>query len=334
MRNALYFLYYLKNTSKNKLKKFLNKAIEDTQKSKAVVLKDIVFASFKHKTSILDYFYFRFYNKNEDERSNWAGTGFMYEYQLKMNPKNKRNILEDKKIFLNTYSDYVKRSWCGLDKFDEEKKKVLSILHNISGKTVVKNSKGQVGREVKVLAASDFTFDSLKSYMLGNNFDLLEESVIQHSELMKLSPSGLNTVRIITQLNDKHEVIILGARLRVSVNSSVDNLGAGNFAVAIDEKNGVVTSNGIYSDITKKNVSFHPVTKVKLKGFQIPHWRLAIDTVKEAAIKFPQNKSIGWDVAITDNQIDLIEGNHNWCKLLYQLPVNRGLKKELLKYYK
>ena len=29
---------------------------------------------------------------------------------------------------------------------------------------------------------------------------------------------------------------------------------------------------------------------------------------------------------------ELIEGNHDWCKLLWQLPVNKGLKHVLEKY--
>jgi hypothetical protein len=35
---------------------------------------------------------------------------------------------------------------------------------------------------------------------------------------------------------------------------------------------------------------------------------------------------------MTENGPDLIEGNHDWCKLLWQLPVNRGMKSELDHY--
>jgi hypothetical protein len=51
--------------------------------------------------------------------------------------------------------------------------------------------------------------------------------------------------------------------------------------------------------------------------------------VKEASLLHPQNKSIGWDVVLTPNGPGLIEGNHDWCKLVWQLPVNKGLKKHI-----
>lgn len=256
----------------------------------------------------------------------------MYEYQKLMNPKKERYILEDKIQFLNIYHVFIERKWSSIDAFKQKKDIISTILNNESNKIVVKGSKGQVGAEVNVLDSRDYNCDSLEEFMLKNDYDLLEEAVVQHSELMKLSASGLNTIRIVTQINSNGEVEILAARLRVSVNSFVDNLGAGNFAVAIDEKNGVVISDGVFSDITKVNVTNHPVTGVKLKGFKVPNWDMVIDIAKKAALFQPQNKSIGWDIAVKQDSVELIEGNHNWCKLLYQLPINKGMKKTLLNY--
>ena len=65
---------------------------------------------------------------------------------------------------------------------------------------------------------------------------------------------------------------------------------------------------------------------MKIVGFQIPFWKETLELVREAALLQTGNRSVGWDIAITDIGPELIEGNHNWCKLLWQLPVQRGLK--------
>ena len=79
----------------------------------------------------------------------------------------------------------------------------------------------------------------------------------QHPEMNRLSPSGLNTVRIITQLNKEGGVDYLGARLRITINLSVDNLAAGNMAASIDIETGEVIGQGVYSDITKPAETFY-----------------------------------------------------------------------------
>jgi hypothetical protein len=198
-----------------------------------------------------------------------------------------------------------------------------------SGKLVFKESSGKCGAQVQIRENRDFTTDSLVPIMKKNNYGLVEEFIQQHPELNRLSPSAVNTVRIFTQLNDEREVVILGSRLRISVNSSVDNMAAGNMAAPIDELSGVISGPGVYSDITKEECNVHPVTGTEIVGFKVPFWNEIIDMVKKAALKHPQNRSIGWDVVVTERGPGLIEGNHDWCKLLWQLPVKQGLKQRL-----
>src|SRR5699024_3258079 len=112
---------------------------------------DMLIASLRYNISIMDYFYFRFFEKPDTQRKKWAGTGFMYEYQLKMNPKENRNILEDKILFLQHYAPFIEREWCSLNAFSKTPEKVQKIISNPSGKIVVKGAKGQIGAEVCVL---------------------------------------------------------------------------------------------------------------------------------------------------------------------------------------
>jgi hypothetical protein len=326
MKKIIYLVYYIKETPKDKFFKFLNYASNKSKKTKIALIFDIVFASWKYNISILDYFYFRFFKKNNEERKKWAGTGYMYEFQLKMNPKNSRKLLEDKIIFLNIYNKFVIHNHVSLDQIKINSPEFLKVMQNPSGKIVFKDALGQCGFGIQVDEAKKWNREDLIAYMESKGFNLLESFVQQANELQVMSPSGLNTIRIFTLLTSKNEVVLLGSRLRITINSKVDNMASGNMAAVIDDSNGVVISEGFFSDITKENCLVHPVTGVKIVGFQVPFWKETLELVKEAALLQTTNRSVGWDVAITNNGPELIEGNHNWCKLLWQLPVQSGLK--------
>jgi hypothetical protein len=333
IRRFFYLFYYLRKSDLKQLKTFIRFSSSNTKKSKMRIIVDSFVSVFKYNISFKDYFCFRFYELKSDERFEWAGTGFMYEYQLRMNPKNMRNVLEDKIKFLHHFKSCVKREFFSLNELKNDMQMVKKMLANSSGRLVLKGSHGQVGSQVEVICCDNFSPQILIDYMIRKKYDLLEEYVIQHPLLMELSPSGLNTVRVITQLH-QGRVEFLGARLRVSVNSPVDNMAAGNLAAPIDMTNGQINGPGVYSDITKGDRSIHPVTGKPITGFIIPHWNAVIELAKKAALQTSENRSVGWDIAITKEGTELIEGNHNWCKLLWQMPVKKGLRKELENYLK
>jgi hypothetical protein len=331
MKKLKYFVYYLKNLDLRNFVRYFLKIKHEKNISSVLLLLDIVHSSFRYNISILEFFQFRFYDIPEEERFNYAGTGFMYEYQMEMNPRQSRDCMENKILFLNKFSQFIHRIYADQKAIKNNIKLAEEILTNPSGKFVLKLSTGQCGRQVEVCNNSDYDYKSLIRKMKKGGYDLVEEFVQQHPLINELSPSGLNTVRIITQYYNE-SVIIIAARLRISVNSVIDNMAGGNLAAPVNIENGIVTGSGVYSDIMKEDAVIHPVTLVPILGFRIPFWEETIELIKIAASSVPENKSIGWDVAITGNGPELIEGNHNWCKLLWQLPVKKGLKKELEKY--
>ncbi|MCI4647566.1 sugar-transfer associated ATP-grasp domain-containing protein [Phaeodactylibacter sp.] len=281
---------------------------------------------FRYNISIEEYYQFRFYEHQNNIRNTYAGTGYMYEYQRHMNPPVYRAILADKTQFLRKYRAFVRHPFLTVQEIAEAPDKAQALLENRSGKIVLKSSDGQCGRGIEVRSGSDFTPESLLQRLRETDNDFVEAFVTQHTELMRLSPSGLNTVRVITQLDKSDQVHIIGTRLRITVDSAVDNLAAGNIAAPIDLETGKVNGPGVYSDITKSDEYQHPITGVDIVGFQIPYWQETVEMCKSAALLDTRNRSIGWDVAITDEGPELIEGNHDWCKLLWQLPVKKGLK--------
>lgn len=326
IKRLLYLGYYLKQLDREKFGLFLDYTAKQTGKSKAAILVDAVASVFKYNISILEYFQFRFFEKNQIEREKWAGTGYMYEYQLIMNPKSARVILDDKTQFYKSYAKFFVHTVGDIADLKSKPEIVRRLLQNPSGKIVFKAADGKCGVGVEILKTTDFTADSIVSFMEKNQFDLVEEFIIQHPKLQALSPSAVNTVRIFTQLNDRNQVEILGSRQRISVNSPVDNMAAGNMAAPIDEKTGKVCGVAVYSDITKHDEAKHPVTGIDIMGFEIPFWKEILEMVHEAALLHPENRSIGWDIVVTEKGPGFIEGNHDWCKLLWQLPEKKGMK--------
>lgn len=329
MRRVLYLGYYLQQLDRKKFGLFLNYATDLTDKSKVSILVDVLKSIFIYNISILEYFQFRFFDLSVEERRRWAGTGHMYEFQLRMNPVNSRHILENKTLFYKHYGDFFIHRVADTEDLESKPEVADTILANSSGKVVFKSADGNCGTDVEIRNSSDFDRQNIIKFMEDAGYDLVEEFIEQHPDMSRLSPSAVNTVRIFTQLDGRGEVYILGCRLRISVNSKVDNMAAGNLAAPVDEMTGQISGPAVYSDITRPEQEYHPVTKVKISGFQIPFWQETLEMVKKAAKLHPQNRSIGWDVVITAKGPGLIEGNHDWCKLLWQLPVKSGLKEAL-----
>jgi len=331
INRLIYFGYYILTLDTGKLNKYLIYASEIVQKSRFYILADAIKAVFEFNISILDYFQFRLFEKVKSERLKWAGTGFMFEYQRIMNPPFARERLENKVQFNCYFRSFIKREFATYQSIKSDNEITERLLKNTSHIIVLKKSLGQAGKDICFLKTKNLDSHKLLSIMKKCRYDLAEEYVIQHPEMMLLSDTGLNTVRVITQVFSGR-IIILATRLRISINSEVDNMAAGNAAAPLDLETGIVSGPAVFSDITKPDLLCHPITGVQIIGFQVPFWRQVIRMVTKAAMMIPENRSVGWDVAITSQGPLLIEGNHNWCKLLWQLPVKKGLKEELEVY--
>lgn len=162
---------------------------------------------------------------------------------------------------------------------------------------------------------------------------MIEEYVEQHELLDKLNPSCLNTVRIVTVLDGHQNVNIIGAVIRLGVNNDVDNFHSGGIAVNIDVQTGKMCGNG-FRLAPSDNVFFdrHPVTNIVFDGYQLPNWDILIEAVKNAALVIPEARTIGWDVAIIDSGVSLIEGNHDWDKIIIEKALKRGIREQLKSY--
>lgn len=327
-RRLAYLGYYFRKMNWVQLRRFMSHVQQQHGMSPFRQTTAFLQDSLRYNISPLEWYQFGFFSLTPDEKATWAGTGTMYEFQRVANPPDQREILNDKRAFHRAYREFCRHGLWSRDELQGDSPLRERVLAEHE-KLVFKDATGNCGTSVRIVPAGDLNASTLAHWMHEQGFDMVESFIQQHPDLHALSPSGVNTVRIFTLIDDQDNYRVLGCRLRISVDSPVDNLAAGNLAAPIDEETGVVNGPGVYSDITRKPETVHPVTGISIEGFKIPFWRETLEIVENASRLHPQNRSIGWDVAITTEGPGLIEGNHDWCKLVWQLPVNKGLKEML-----
>ena len=324
-RRLIYLGYYFRHMNWQTLRRFMRHTRRERGIGGIRQVAGFVGDSLRYNISPLEWYQFGFPALTPKEKAVWAGTGTMYEFQLKTNPPEERGLLLDKRRFYCAYRKFFRHSLWSIGELVGDAGLAERIL-GAHERLVFKDATGNCGASVQIHRTADLDAGTLTDWMERQGFDMVEGFVEQHPALQELSPSGVNTVRIFTLIDSQGQYHVLGCRLRISVDSPVDNLAAGNLAAPIDEATGRVSGPGVYSDITKLPESVHPITGTAIEGFQVPFWQETLDLVKQASLLHPENRSVGWDVVVTPEGPGLIEGNHDWCKLVWQLPVGRGLK--------
>lgn len=151
---------------------------------------------------------------------------------------------------------------------------------------------------------------------------IFQKVVRGHPALAELSnTSGLQTIRVVTVIDENGNAKILAARLRLICGDVAhDNFEfgkTGNVIAILNPQNGQIESavGGAKDRYEIMPVTRHPMTARDLIGFQVPNWAAVCNLAIEAAGKFRPLRSIGWDVAVTPEAPCLIEGNVTWATL-------------------
>ncbi len=138
----------------------------------------------------------------------------------------------------------------------------------------------------------------------------------QHEAMKKLFPNVLNTLRV-TMARTTEGIELLGVMcIMGSANSEYSNWHFGGICISVDE-NGRVRKYGFSNSDGK--ITQHPDTGTVFEGYQIPFYSETIDLCTKAMNIFYGLKTIGWDMAITEDGPIFIEGNHGWGIALHQM---------------
>lgn len=156
----------------------------------------------------------------------------------------------------------------------------------------------------------------------ANQDYIFEKQLIQEPILSRFNPDTVNTIRVMT-----YEEKIISAAVRFGGKGAfVDNTAKGGVAVSLDIETGKLQSFGMREyDLT--HYKEHPDSHLKFEGTTVTQWP-EVRSIVEKTLKFlPYYKSVGFDVATTNNGAVVIEINTGAGIYLSQMGKEEGLAK-------
>jgi len=302
----------------NKLKFFIQ-AWKQTKKIDGIrifIYFKMIYLRIIEGVSLEEFLFYDFYRKNKKDREKFV-LGKENSMNIdKFNDPNYIHILNDKDVFNNMFERYIGRDYLNVTKSSFNEYLQFIYKHR---KIIIKPLNANRGLGIKVLdIEQDEDIITLEYFEdLKKSNVLIENYITNHEKLAIFNKSSLNTIRVYTLLRDNN-VNIISAVLRTGrKNSSIDNFHAGGVAASIDINSGIINSEG--KDWPNNNkYDFHPDSNIKFKGTIIPKWDEVISLVKEISLLIPNLRYVAWDIAITDNNVLVIEGNVRGDKIILQ----------------
>ncbi len=263
-----------------------------------------------------DYFRYQFYRKSGYERNKFITYRRSRRIIKQYNDTKEAEYLYNKTRFNTLFADFINRDWinageCTRAEFDAFLRKHREVL--------MKPLLGGQGKGIYKLTFSELSGNK------ENHFQgyIAEEIIRQHHELSRLNPSSVNTVRVMTFMGKA----IAGALRIGGTGALVDNLHSNGVCAHLDLETGMIDSPCINNDL--ECFLFHPGTGTQLIGFKVPDWEAVIATAEKAAAMVPHVQYIGWDIAVTENGPELIEGNEDPGHDVVQMIAQTGLYEEI-----
>lgn len=164
----------------------------------------------------------------------------------------------------------------------------------------------------------------------GSTQWIIQECVPQHSFLSRISPYGVNTIRIVTFITSDDIIKIPLSALRLGRKGEfVDNWSRGGFSVAVDRETGRLGKGYSKPRFGGEWAGAHPDTGVEFEGLYVPEWDKILDLCRRAASSLSDLRTVGWDVALTENGPMIIEGNPVWGLPVVQIHTKGYLTDEV-----
>lgn len=332
LRHVKYYWGKLRRMDWGGFSEAIDFAHRKSGKPKALIACDMVWCSWRYTAGYVDYNEWEFYSIGAKHRRTYITLGQSHRVAYTYNDPGVVGLFNDKSVFVDHFADFVHRDHLDLRRTDAAGLEEFVRAH---GRVMAKRHNDYVGRGIDLIdlqASPNLDFDELYTALLANGQVLVEEFFTQHEQMSWLSPKSVNTLRIITFIDDAGEPHVLVRVLKVGLGEPLDNIGQGGMYTILDE-NGEITTPFI--DKHGDHFEDHPISGNKLIGFRVPLFDQVIETAKRAALKEPGVRYVGWDIAVGPERPEIIEGNTTTgpFQVVPSLsPTKTGVRPEYAKY--
>ena len=291
---------------------------------------DSVWCAVRYGSMIRQYSVGKFYKYSGCQRDKMMTTRRFFEIVNKANNKDYIKYLENKLLFNDYFKPFVQRKW--YDSAAITLEQLRELIETPSG-AIIKPLDGMEGQGVYKLSSANVVNIEEEYKRVKSFHAIVEECLVQHSD-MCFGNKSVNTIRVITVWDEKaQQAHLIKTVLRAGVGAAVvDNFHQGGCAYEVDIPTGYVCSKGISA--TRGDIIVHPGTDICMLGYKVPNWNHVTEGCLKAQSMLPQCKYISWDVAITTDGIELIEGNHNGDYDMLEFVGSKGYYKIIKNYIK
>lgn len=211
-------------------------------------------------------------------------------------------ILWDKVSFNKYFASFIERPFLNVDIHTSDAE--LEEFFHKSNKGIAKPNDLYYGIGVRKIN----TLQDLKDLRNSGTSFIVEGLLTNHPDLNVFNDSSLNTLRVVTCIDTQGKVHIVAILLRTGCKGAlIDNLKGGGVCWHVDISTGVIDSPG-RNGLGEYFVT-HPTSGKCGPGFKIPCFEELKQIVVKLALHLPEARYVGWDIAITPDGLEVIEGN-------------------------
>ncbi len=319
---------YIKD-KKAELKKNIKSIKKKSRRSSLSILFDLFWCHIVYGTSQKDYETFFFYDKSV-LRDTYLTEYINNKLNIKFNNLDSLNPFTDRQEFNNVFKNYLCRETYNVNdmNYKEFESLVLSKKEFFCKSSTIDSKIKSEKLNINNFRAPGYMLEHIKN----NKICLLEDVLYENKKLSKIDPYTVDSIMFETIVVNNAVHVLYAVISFGTKDYPADYIDDDSIFALVDLKTGIIVSDAI--DINGKEYGTHPISKEKINGFKVPHFKEAYDMVKELAKEVSDVKRVQWSICITDSKPALLSANTFINYEVVQLAEYARSKKGILPFYK